>query len=31
MSIEKEYIIDFENHLKLEKGRADNTIDSSWI
>jgi integrase/recombinase XerD len=28
MSIEKEYIIDFENHLKLEKGRADNTIES---
>ena len=28
MSIEKEYIVDFENHLKLEKGKADNTIES---
>lgn len=28
MSIEKEYIIDFENHLKLERGKADNTIEN---
>ena len=28
MSIEEEYIIDFQNYLKLEKGNSDNTIES---
>ena len=26
MAIEEEYIIDFSNYLKLEKGRSDNTV-----
>lgn len=28
MSIEEEYIIDFQNYLKLEKGNANNTIEN---